>query len=1421
MTQQSSADNSLLVVGIGASAGGLAVFSKLLHHLPVDTDMAFVLIQHLAPEQKSFLSELLSRTAQIPVQTAEDGVKVQANYVYVIPPNAQMTISQGRLQLAACDQIQQRVKTVDLFLQSLAADRQNKAIAIILSGSNNDGALGVSAVRAAGGITFAQTPATAEFPEMPTAAIATGQVDFILPAAQIAEELVNISRLPYLRESSVDRSEEELSAFQKGDLITIFRLLQKHTGVDFANYKPTTFQRRLRRRMAVHKLSALGEYIQYLQENSLEIQALYQDVLITVTSFFRDVEMYEALKERVFPRLLQHQSATSSIRIWVPGCATGEEAYSIGICLLERLNSLLISPTIQIFGTDISDEAIEEARLGIYRDNRLEGVSPERLRRFFVEVDGGYQINKSVRELCIFARQDLSSDPPFSDIDLVSCRNVLIYFEPPLQRRALSIFHYSLKPTGFLILGNSESIGDMSDLFEVFDAQARVYARRAVPTRLSFDFVTSHYPQEAIAEPRQGFPASLSRSNVQQWADQIVLNRYAPVGVIVNEKLEILQFRGETSPYLRLPLGEPSFNLLKMIRPSLLVDVRAAIETAKEQNVAIKRQRLKMEDAATGDVALEVIPFNVSRAQERCFLVLFERNRMEAPPAPEGDREPEPHTQPATLDVETSRLQQELAATRQELLDTQTFLQLTIEEQETTNQQLIAANEEILSSNEELKSTNEELQTAKEEIQSANEELKTANEELQRRNAESRRANDDLLNLLNNINIPILILSGDLRIQRFTPMMRNLFNLIPSDIGRPIRDIRFEIDAPDLETLVLEVFDTLNTVEREVQDQEGRWYLLRVRPYRTVENQIDGAVVVLVDIDNLKWMEQDLRASQAQLERELLAMNQVQALSRQLFTSFDLNWALNEVLNAAISIHPTTMGCVQLYDPERDVLETVAHRGFDQVFLDHFREVQVNDGSAYGQALTNGQRIIIEDVQLAPEFEPHRQAAAAAGFRAVQSTPLINWHGNLLGALSTYFSQPHSPTDRELRMLDLYGRQASEFIDLIRATEREQQALLEREQAAQAANASKDEFLSVLSHELRTPLTGVLGWVQLMEKGQMEKPELNRAIALIKSSAQAQLKLMEDLLDTSRIVQERFQINPQPTDLADLLQQEIALVQPQAAEKGIHIETDLESCSDGLTVDPDRLAQVFSNLLSNAVKFTSSGGRITVRLTDASSQVQVQVSDTGQGIAADVLPHVFDRFRQADASNTRREGGLGLGLFLVRSIVEAHGGTVQVESLGEGWGTTFTITLPKTIAESIQPIPKTPPAPEGALEGIRVLLVEDSDDTLSIFTFFLEGLGASVSKAQSAAEALAIITKQPLDILISDVGLPDINGYELMRQVRSLPAEQGGQLPAIALTGYVSEQDAQAAIEAGFQLHLAKPVDFQDLEEAMYRLIQV
>jgi two-component system, chemotaxis family, CheB/CheR fusion protein len=833
------------IVGIGASAGGLDAFSHLLQPLPQDTGMAFVLIQHLAPEHASLLSEILTRTTTMTVHEVQDGMEIRPNCVYVIPPNTRMTFDQGCLKLQPRQRTRGKHMPIDEFFQSLAANRSHQAIAIVLSGSDDDGSLGLAAIKAAGGITFAQDPQSAEFGKMPQNAIATGCVDFVLPPEGIAQELLKISRHPYIQPLAAAAVIPEVDTNIEG-LSQIFALLRNSMGVDFTHYKQGTIRRRIMRRMVLQNLDRLDDYVQYLQEHAAEVEDLYHDILIHVTSFFREPDTFESLKTTVFPSLAQ--SSNAPIRVWIPGCATGEEAYSIAISLLEFFDNRMVKPTIQIFATDISEIAIEQARLGIYPQTALTEISPERRRRFFVAVEGGYQISKAVRELCVFARQDLTSDPPFSRLDLISCRNVLIYLEPILQKKIMPIFHYALKPMGFLMLGSSESIGDFSDLFAIADKKNRIYSRKLAPMRLNFNFMNSYAPIDRVIPGTPPATEVWSDSNLAQAADELVLERYAPAGVIVNSDLEILQFRGQTSPYLEPAPGKASLNLLKMARAELALELRAAIHRANQRGTAVHKTGLQLqvgEDRLT--VSLDIIPFNQAGVDNHYFLVLFSSNRADQPAIETHSIAIDPSKPPQqqALEQEAARLQQELTTTKE-------YLQSIIEAQEASNQDLKVANEEILSSNEELQSTNEELETAKEEIQATNEELSTINEELSSRNTQLNQVNSDLHNLLSSVNIPILMLGGDLRIRRFTPLAESLFNLISTDLGRPFSDIRHNLVVSQLETLAVTVMDTLNSYEQEVQDSQGRWYSLCIRPYKNTDNQIDGAVISLIDIDALK-----------------------------------------------------------------------------------------------------------------------------------------------------------------------------------------------------------------------------------------------------------------------------------------------------------------------------------------------------------------------------------------------------------------------------------------------------------------------------------------------------------------------------------------------------------------------------------------
>lgn len=859
------------IVGIGASAGGLEASTELLKNLPSDTGMAFVLVQHLDPKHISILPELLSRATKMPVDSVKDGMKVEPNHVYVMPPNVNMAIFHGVLNLMPRVETRGMHMTIDYFFRSLAEDQDIKAIGVILSGTASDGALGLKTIKAEGGITFVQDPRSAQYDGMPRSAIAAGVVDFILAPGEIAKELTRIGQHPYVTRpkavEAVPEAEDDL-------LNKVFILLRSATGVDFTYYKQATIKRRIARRLVLNKIEKLEDYVRYLQDNPAEAEALYQDILITVTSFFREPETFEVLKSEVFPKIMRDKALGTSIRVWVPGCSTGEEAYSVAISLVEFLEGTQPKPAVQVFATDINGKAIEKARAAVYPESITADVLPERMQRFFVKVEGGFQVSKLVREMCVFAKHDVTRDPPFSKIDLISFRNVLIYLGSVLQKRVIPALHYALQPWGFLLLGASESVDGYTDLFKQVDKKRKIYSKKPAPSRLPAGFPYRRYELELGVGEEIGKPAEEAppRFDVHLEADRIILDKYAPAGVLINDDLEVLQFRGHTGPYLEPAPGKASFNLLNMARQGLALDLRSAIHEARRENAPVTKEKVRIRyNGLHRDVNVEVVPLR-SPSGERYWLVLFRDVTILAfPEAGEAKlAEEKPGKKEGAEKVEIARLGQELESAKKNL-------QSTIEERDTTVEELRAANEEIQSSNEELQSINEELETAKEELQSSNEELTTVNDELQNRNAELGQVNDDLNNLLGSVNIPIIILGSDLRIRRFTPAAQKTLNVIPTDVGRPIGDIKLKVEIPDLEQMVLNVIESLIIKEQEVRDKKGRWYSVQIRPYKTAENKIEGAVVVLLDIDQLKHSLEQVKESRKEIqEARLYAENIVE-----------------------------------------------------------------------------------------------------------------------------------------------------------------------------------------------------------------------------------------------------------------------------------------------------------------------------------------------------------------------------------------------------------------------------------------------------------------------------------------------------------------------------------------------------------------
>ena len=835
------------VVGVGASAGGLDAFSQLLQHLPTDGNLAVVFVQHLAPQHESALATLLASQTTMPVVQATEGLRVEPNHVYVIPPNAQMVMLGDELSLTPRPEDRFKHTPIDVFLISLAEAVRERAIAVILSGTASDGSVGVRDIKAAGGIVIAQTPETARYDGMPRAAMATGMVDLVLSPAAIAAKLAQLSS------RGAARTADEETDIQPEQLRQVFELLRPVSGVDFTHYKLPTIKRRLFRRMALHRLTDVGLYLQLLQGSPDEVRSLYRDLLIHVTRFFREPNSFDALVSHVFPTLVGRLPELP-IRVWVSGCATGEEAYSVAITLVEFLQRDYANTRVQIFATDVSETAIEQARSGVYPDSIESDVSPERLRRFFTKVDGGYRVTKTIRDLCVFARQDLTKDPPFSHLDVIFCRNVLIYMDAVLQKKLLSIFHYALNPDGYLALGQAETVGAQATLFTLVDKKLRIHRRREstvrTPVTFPVDLAASGLPRR-----RDTIEPLTAEKALHSEASRVILDRYAPAGVVVDSDLQIVQFRGQTGAFLEPAPGEASLNLLKMAREGLLYALRTAVHAARKSRAPVRKEGLQVK-AGQGwkAVSIEVIPLASSGRMH--YLVLFDEGggaRGDQPAPAARPRRASPRVaggRSGQLDL----LQRELAASRE-------YLQSIIQELEAANEELQSANEEILSSNEELQSTNEELDTAKEELHSTNEALTTVNEELHGGNEELSRVNSDLVNLVGSVQIAIVIVSADLRIRRFTPMAEKVLNLIPADLDRSIGHINPNIECPNLEQLIADCIETVSPLERDVQDRQGRWYALRIRPYKNVDNKIDGAVLALFDADAAKRSEARMRAA--------------------------------------------------------------------------------------------------------------------------------------------------------------------------------------------------------------------------------------------------------------------------------------------------------------------------------------------------------------------------------------------------------------------------------------------------------------------------------------------------------------------------------------------------------------------------------
>jgi len=849
------------VVGIGGSAGGLEAFQELLKNLSDKPGMAFVFIMHLAPGHKSMLTELLARLTKMPVREIKNGMLLEVNHVYIIPPGTNISIASEKLILIRMKDAGLKRMPIDWFFHSLAEERGNRAIGVILSGTATDGTLGAEAIKAEGGIVFAQDEKSAKYDGMPQSAIAAGCVDFVLSPKKIASELERIAKHPLISSAELVDIDKPIITEYEG-MGSIFDILRSAKGLDFTHYKTPTISRRVSRRMVLLKLENFKDYIKFLRENKDEVEKLYEDLLINVTSFFRDSKVFDTLKKQVLPAILKNKTKDQEVRIWVPGCSSGEEAYSIAICILETLGNKAGAVPVQIFATDISENGITKARQGIYGKNIKNSIAPERLKRFFTKEDNSYKVSKRLREMCIFSKQNVFSDPPFSNLDLISCRNLLIYLQPVLQKKVFHNFHYALRPGGFLLLGNSEAAGGYSNLFKTLDGKHRIFVKKYLSVGPELELGQKYYlPKKSEIKEKTDIKKG-KETDIESIVERIVLSEYAPCGVLIDSNMEVVQFRGHTGRFLESAAGKPSLDIFKLAREGLSPPLRAAIYKARKTKHTVKREaEAVLYNGRRMRANITVVPAESGPLKEEFFLVLFD----EITRAAASNNLPKARGK-ISLKGKSVKSNEYIDNLQKELAETKEYLQAVMEEQESANEEVKTANEEILSSNEELQSTNEELETAKEELQSSNEELITANDELQNRNAEVSLLNNDLINLLSSINMPVIMMGTDLVIRRITPQAEKALNIIPSDIGRPISKIKLNVDIPDLEKILLDVIESLHPKTFEIKSREGNWYSAYIRPYRTLDNKIDGVVAIFVDITERKKAQQTIEEARAYAE---------------------------------------------------------------------------------------------------------------------------------------------------------------------------------------------------------------------------------------------------------------------------------------------------------------------------------------------------------------------------------------------------------------------------------------------------------------------------------------------------------------------------------------------------------------------------
>ncbi|MGY3053266.1 two-component system CheB/CheR fusion protein [Pedobacter sp. UYEF25] len=1196
------------VVGIGASAGGLEAFKRLVGTIPERSGMAYVFVQHLSPTYVSNLTEILQKSSRVPIQQIRDNVHLEPDMIYIIPPGMMLTAMDGMLKLKPITD--KKIKIIDLFFSSLGIVHQSFAVGVVLSGSLNDGTLGLQVIKSSGGLTFAQDD-DAAFDSMPNNAIKSGAVDFILPADQIIPKLVAINH-PF----PADYTKQEIRKGPHEDeqvLRELLNVIRLKSSVDFTNYKQSTIKRRIMRRMALNRIEKAKEYLEFLRGNKNEQDALYNDLLISVTSFFRDTKSFELLCSIIFPRLLDQKPGDEPLRIWVAGCATGEEAYSMAICIHEYLGDKGEVRKIQIFASDVSAVAIAQARSGIYQSADLEGISPVQLKHYFTRLDGSYRINRDIREMCVFAHHNLLKDPPFSKIDLLSCRNVLIYFGPILQKRVLSIFHYALNETGYLMLGKSETIGSSTDLFTPTHPREKIY--RSKGGHGKYINVSSAKSERSLRDIDQDSQSKGSANDLHKLADEVLLSRYMPASVIVNQSFDVVEFRGKTEPWLALQTGRASLNILKMAREGLSFEIQLLLNLARAKQVSVSKNNLSFNSHGRQYVNIDVMP--LADDPEDFYLIVFHavtnvgRKTLNSSG---GSKKAN-----AATALRNEQLENEITQTRENM-------RVVTEIQEAANEELQSANEELLSGNEELQSMNEELETSREELQSSNEEITTVNRELIERNDQlnnSRRYTEEVFNTIYD---PLIILDKELRVLRATEGFYNMFKVdeqgtegcFLSDLGNgqwniPILRRQLERVLPKLGSFkAFEVDHVFNVIGRRVMGLTATEF----------ESHMHEKLILLAihDITDKRKVEDGL----VEVERLLAESKERRyfALDSAGVGIWDHNLITGEMVwdNRCRKLHRID---------QRKAIDYAVFLGLVDARDRHKIQETILQAIRWKKGETFDLEYRIEG------SDDHN----------------VRW---LKSKGKVYFNKKKEATRFIGTVLDFSVEKA--FQEQIKE-------LLIR----------KDEFMNIASHELKTPITSLRAIVQILAKFLSKKEDLKvhdlaqRAIKQIDKLS----SLVTDLLDVTKIQSGQLELEKSSFSIIELIEE----CAEQLGERPEGYKIAVMGPREILVyADRNRIEQVLINLMTNAIKYAPTSNLMKIGVTHHDGDVEVTVTDFGIGISHSEIPFVFDRFFRVEESS-RSLKGLGPGLYISAEIVKRHKGEIGIKS-EPGEGSTFWFTIP-------------------------------------------------------------------------------------------------------------------------------------------------